>query len=308
MWYIIGFLLVFVGAVAALPIVLERRRATIGPGERQNAKGEFAVLSQGVTHYRWLGSARGPVAVLIHGIATPSVAMFDLAEGLGRMGYRVLIYDLYGRGLSDAARGRQNGAFFLRQLSDLLYHQDVPEEVTLVGYSMGGAIATLFAARHPHRVTRLILLAPAGIVTPEDDFARFCRRWPVIGDWVHGTFARRRILAAIPADGPNLNLNIVRYAQRAELNRKGYLRAILSSRRGVLSERLEKEHRKIAKMALPVVAIWAEKDEVIPLSALGLLAQWNRGAHQEVVPGAGHAMPYSHPGEALKALRVGLRD
>lgn len=307
MWYI-GFLLLALGALAGLPILLERRRITIGPAQRRNAKGDFAVLSQGVTYYRWLGSARGPVAVLVHGIATPSVAMFDLAEGLGRMGYRVLVYDLYGRGLSDAPRGRQTGAFFLRQLSDLLAHQNVPEEVTLVGYSMGGTIATLFTARNPHRVTRLILFAPAGIVAPEDAFARFCRRWPVIGDWVHGLFARRRILAAIPADGPNLNLNIVRYAQRAELNRKGYLRAILSSRRGVLSERLEKEHRKIAKMGLPVVAIWAEKDEVIPLSALGLLALWNRSAHQEVVTGAGHAMPYSHPAAAMKALRVGLRD
>jgi pimeloyl-ACP methyl ester carboxylesterase len=306
-WYLVFFLAVLAG-IAALPIWLERRRITIGPAERQHAKGEFAVLSQGVTYYRWMGSARGPVAVLIHGIATPSVAMFDLADGLGKMGYRVLVYDLYGRGLSDAPRGRQNAAFFLKQLSDLLDHQDVPDEVTLVGYSMGGSIATLFTARNPHRVTRLILFATAGIITPEDEFARFCRRTPIVGDWVHGMFARRRILDAIPADGPNPNLNTVRYAQREELNRKGYLRAILSSRRGILSERLEKDHRKIAKMALPVVAIWAEDDEVIPLTALGQLAHWNRNAHQEVVAGAGHAMPYSHPAEAIKALRIGLRD
>ncbi|MDA0720619.1 MAG: hypothetical protein O2994_02935 [Proteobacteria bacterium] len=58
---------------------------------------------------------------------------------------------------------------------------------------------------------------------------------------------------------------------------------------------------------MPVVAIWAEKDEVIALSALGQLAQWNRDARQEVVPRAGHAMPYSHPTETIKALRIALR-
>ena len=115
------------------------------------------------------------------------------------------------------------------------------------------------------------------------------------------------MLAAIPADGSNLTLNILQAAQRAQLDRSGYLRAILSSRRGILSELLEKEHRKIAGLALPVVAIWAEKDEVIALSALGRLAQWNRNARQEVVPSAGHAMPYSHPIGAIKALRTALR-
>lgn len=305
MWYLAIFVLALAG-IAALPWWLDRRRARIGPKERQKAKGDFAILSQGVTCYRWLGPARGPVAVLINGIATPSICMVDLAKGLGRLGYRVLVYDLYGRGLSDAPRGRQDGAFFLRQLSDLLDHQNVAEDVTLVGYDMGGAIATLFTAQHPHRVTRLMLFASAGIIGSEDRFTRFCRRCPVIGDWVHGIFARRRLLAAIPADGSNLTLNILQAAQRAQLDRSGYLRAILSSRRGILSERLEQEHRKIAGLALPVVAIWAEKDEVIALSALGRLAQWNRNARQEVVPSAGHAMPYSHPIGAIKALRTAL--
>ncbi|WP_445810059.1 alpha/beta fold hydrolase [Yoonia sp.] len=306
MWYLAIFVLALAG-IAALPWWLDWRCTRIGPKERQKAKGDFAVLSQGVTCYSWLGPARGPVAVLIHGIATPSICMVDLAKGLGRLGYRVLVYDLYGRGLSDAPRGRQDGAFFLRQLSDLLDHQNVPEDVTLAGYGMGGAIATLFTAHNPHRVTRLMLFASAGIRGSEDRFNRFCRRTPVIGDWVHGIWARRRLLAAIPTDGPDLTLNILQAAQRADLNRRGHLRAILSSRRGILSERLEQEHRKIAGLALPVVAIWAEKDEVIALSALGQLARWNRDARQEVVPRAGHAMPYSQPTETIKALRIALR-
>ena len=47
------------------------------------------------------------------------------------------------------------------------------EPVTLVGSSMGGYVAALFANRHPERVNRLALLAPAfGFPT------RWMNRWP----------------------------------------------------------------------------------------------------------------------------------
>jgi pimeloyl-ACP methyl ester carboxylesterase len=64
-------------------------------------------------------------------------------------GHRVLTYDLYGRGYSDRPGGEQDARFFIRQLEDLLEHQGVTQPVTLLGYSMGGAIGAAFAAKHP---------------------------------------------------------------------------------------------------------------------------------------------------------------
>lgn len=303
-WVVLGVLVL----LALTPVVKERLRPAIGPRQRAGAEGEFARLSQGVTHYKWVGPVRGPVAVVVHGLASPSVAMEGVAEGLGNRGYRVLTYDLYGRGLSDAPAGRQNRAFFLRQLSDLLTCLGVSEEITCVGYSMGGSIVTAFAAENPHRISRVILLASAGIATNESEFSSFCRRVPVLGDWVHGMFVRRRILSAIPFDSASPYVQKVLAAQRAELSRRGYLPAILSSRRGLLAETLEKDHRKLGREDVPVVAIWAEDDTVIPISALGVLAQWNRIARQEVVAGADHAVTYTHPGELLDALAKAIRD
>ncbi|MEJ6403078.1 alpha/beta fold hydrolase [Yoonia sp. 2307UL14-13] len=304
-WLIVlGFFVV----LAALPFVIERFRPAIGSTARHGASGDFAQLSQGVTHYTWVGPTRGPIAVLIHGLASPSVAMEGVAEGLGAMGYRVLAYDLYGRGLSDAVPGLQDRAFFLRQLSDLLAHQDAQEELTLVGYSMGGSIAVAYAAENPHRIKRVITLASAGVQMVESGFARFCRRTPLLGDWVHAMFARRRILNSIPKAARRPAVQRVQMAQTQELHRRGYLPAILSSRRGMLSEVQEAEHRKLAREDVPLVAIWAQNDQVIPISALGVLAQWNRAARQEVVDGADHALPYSHDDALIDALRNAMRD
>ena len=308
MWYFLTIAGLTLCIIAIWPFSIERRRTVIGTNERHGAPGDFARLSQGVTHYRWAGPARGPVAVVIHGLASPMQSMDAVADGLGALGYRVLLYDLYGRGLSDAPEGRQNRAFFLRQLKDLLAFHDLREEVTLVGYSMGGSIATAYAAENPYMIKRVILFATTGIDVNETRFARFCRRVPLLGDWWHALFAHGRIKRAIPQRGQNKEIDNVLRAQRRELTRRGYLPGILSSRRGMLAEVQEEEHRQLGRKGIPVIAIWAENDSIIPLTSLGKLAEWNRTARHEVVEHADHGLPYTHGRELIEALRSALRD
>jgi len=308
MWFLVFLAVVAIAFVAIRPFFVERRRPVIGPTERHGAKGEFVQLSQGVTHFRWAGSARGPVAIVVHGIATPMISMEAVAKALGQQGYRVLMYDLYGRGLSDAPKGRQDRAFFLRQLSDLCAYHRLSEDITVAGYSMGGSIATAFAAEFPHSVKRVILVASSGVATNESWFSRFCRRVPILGDWAHAAFAHNRIAKSIPAHGATRDIDLVLRAQAQELGRRGYLPALLSSRRGILAEMQEEDHRKLARQGIAVSAIWGGADPIVPLKAIGLLGLWNRSARQEMVVGADHALPYSHEAELSTALRETMRS
>lgn len=90
-WFIIILVLVL---VLALPVILESQRRLITAPDRKAAPGEFAQLSQGLTHYQWIGPSWGPVAVLIHGLTTPSAVWTDVAQDLSETGNRVLAYDL----------------------------------------------------------------------------------------------------------------------------------------------------------------------------------------------------------------------
>ena len=205
-WVLLLALLLAAAWVA--PFVVERRRPAMDDDARVNAPGNFAELSQGVTHFQWHGGVRGPVAVCVHGLTTPGFVWNDIAAELATMGYRVLTYDLYGRGYSDRPEGRQDEAFFVRQMEDLLAHQKVADDITLFGYSMGGVITTAFAAKHPDRIRQLVLVAPAGFGGFPTGFFRMMRDWGRVGDWMalalfprRHPAPRRRLGPAPPVSG-----------------------------------------------------------------------------------------------------------
>ena len=304
-WFLV--VLVILGAIAIWPFAREAMRQPMDDAARRDAPGDFVELSQGITHFRWIGPVRGPVAVCVHGLTTPSMVWDAVAKGLALMGFRVLVYDLYGRGYSDRAPGLQDQDFFIRQLEDLLASQGITEDVTLLGYSMGGAIVSAFAARHPERVLRVILLAPAGMGHDLGKLARFTRDTPILGDWLmllrypgahmKGTEAERVLPSEVEG--------IVDY-QQAELSKRGFVPAVLSSLRGILPRPLEKEHRAISREGIPVLAIWGRNDAVIPIRAMGQLTQWNRVARHEVIEGAGHGLTYTHAAAVLRAIEAGI--
>lgn len=289
-------LLVLAG-LAGLPALQEYRRSPVST-LRQGAPGRFASLGLGSTHYDWIGPERGPVTVCVHGLTTPSYIFRPLARQLAAQGQRVLIYDLYGRGFSDAPRGRQTAEFFTRQLAELLAHEGVNDDFSLVGYSMGGVIASSYAAAESQRLNRLVLLAPAGMGHDLGPLARRVLDWPLLGDWIfHMAWPRgfRQAARAAP--------DTLAEQQMAELQRRGFVSAVLSSLRHALRDRLEAPHRAIAGTSLPVTAIWGREDRTIPLRALGQLSQWNRAARLEVIDDATHLLPWTHADRIAEIIR-----
>ena len=287
--------------LAALPVVAEVLRR---PAKRGNAPGDFATLPSGVTHYRWHGPEDGPVAVCIHGLSTPSYVFAATERSLASLGYRVLSYDLYGRGYSGRPPGRQTSEFFCNQLNELLDDQGVEPPMLVIGYSMGGAVAAAFAATERYRISKLVLIAPAGLLPVYDDFWGRLFVLPVIGDWatrVIGGWMLRRELVEHRSNAtiiPNLEDR-----QAEETHKRGFLPALLSSRRYMLGESRDKDHREIARTRLPVLAIWGAEDPVIPLKSMGRLAELNPDAHHAQVAGAGHLVLQTHPAQVSEALR-----
>ncbi|SHI97458.1 alpha/beta fold hydrolase [Wenxinia saemankumensis] len=288
--------------VAAAPFLREALRR--GPDPAPSS--DLVRTATGTLRRRWFGpETRGRVIVAIHGLTTPSDAFDALAEGLGQAGWRTLTFDHHGRGGSSNAAGAQDAAFYVRELDALLEAEGLGDDLVLMGYSMGGAIAAAYADAHPERVRRLILLAPAGLVPLS------VPRWqlvPVIGDWLVRWAYPLRLRRGIRRGNEASAVPGLAAIQLRQTRRRGFAPAVLSSLRWLAGRPQEEEHRRLMKLNIPVLAIWGGADDVIPLRALGEMARFNRRAKQELVEGAGHGLPYTHPGEVAEYALAMLRE
>jgi len=102
----------------------------------------------------WPG--RGPTLVCVHGLTANHTCWESLAAVLSP-DYRIVAYDLRGRGDSDKPERGYGLARHSEDVAGLLGHYGLPTAV-LVGHSLGAAIALHFAVHHPDRVTQLILI------------------------------------------------------------------------------------------------------------------------------------------------------
>lgn len=302
-------ILVLGATVAGLPFLAERRKPDMTDRLRRRAPGQFAQLSDGATHYQWFGPSDGPVVVCVHGLTTPSYVFDLIIPAMIETGHRVLTYDLYGRGFSDRPAGAQTRHFFMRQLRDLLQDQGVDQKISLVGFSMGGAIVTVFAFEEPERVDRMILLAPAGLKHTPDLLSNITRRVPGLGDWLMLALGGHNLRRGSERQKAHASIrHEMARRQTIEISRRGYLPAVLSSARNMVPEPLIEEHRAIAAAGIPVAAIWGELDDVIPQQAVGRLTELNRKTRQVVIKGAGHGLVYTHAPDVAKAVVSALAD
>ena len=163
----LGYAAVVLVAVVALLagyyVAIDRETTTVDRARGVQAltvADGFLALSAGTTHFRWDGLEGRPVVVLVHGYMDTMADWDAVVPVLTSAGFRVLRIDLIGHGLSDRPSGALTRERFSQQLLEVLDRLHVVRP-DLVGHSLGGAIAIDFTARHPDRVRRLAVLAPA---------------------------------------------------------------------------------------------------------------------------------------------------
>lgn len=107
-----------------------------------------------------LWEGRGKTILCIHGL-TANCRFWDCQASALSPTHRVLAMDLRGRGLSDKPPTGYSLYAHGEDILALLDDQDLDRAV-LMGHSLGAFIALAFAAEHPQRVDRLILVDGGG--------------------------------------------------------------------------------------------------------------------------------------------------
>lgn len=125
--------------------------------------------SAGKTFMLIAGNASNPPVVLLHGSCSNSAFWFPEIVALSSH-YRVYAVDIIGEaGNSEEYRPDLDSDDFALWMKDVL-DTLVLEKTTMIGNSLGGWMALKFATAFPERVSKLVLLASAGLAEVHTQF------------------------------------------------------------------------------------------------------------------------------------------
>jgi pimeloyl-ACP methyl ester carboxylesterase len=138
-------------------------------------------------HY--LDEGQGPPVVMVHGNPTWSFYYRRLVEALSPT-CRTIVPDQIGCGLSDKPDDSQYVYSLASRVDDLealLDHLQINRDITLVLHDWGGMIGMTYAARHPDRISKLVVMNTAAFHMPKTKSFPWalwvCRDKP-LGTWM----------------------------------------------------------------------------------------------------------------------------
>jgi pimeloyl-ACP methyl ester carboxylesterase len=262
---------------------------------RREAGGAFIALGGGITHYELSGPENGDPVVLVHGFSTPYFIFDTTFEFLVNSGFRVLRYDLIGRGYSDRPRVDYNMPLFVQQLKELLDGLGL-NQINLVGLSMGGPITASFTRENPERVSRHILIDPAGAKRLGLPLMLEALKLPIFGELAFGLFGGVRMIKGLASD--MLDQGTVAHFQnqyKVQMKYKGFKRAILSTIRNGMLESFYETYSRVGMLHKPTLLFWGRQDKTVPFEHSGVIMQAMPHAEFHVIENSGHIPHYEKP-------------
>ncbi|MBC8129902.1 MAG: alpha/beta hydrolase [Rhizobiaceae bacterium] len=254
-------------------------------------------------HVRDNGPRDAPVVILLHGFGSSLHTFEPWALALGER-YRVVRFDMPGTGLSAIdPQGDYTDGRSLVVLEALMDRLGIAK-ATLGGNSMGGRIAWMFAAAHPERVDKLILISPDGFASPGLEYGKR----PEVPAMV--------MLMRYVLPKPFLQMNLApAYADPSKLTEETVTRyhdlmLAPGSRDAMIARMGQLEPQDPApflrRITAPTLLLWGEKDAMIPVSNAADYERLLPDARVVVLPNLGHVPHEEDPATALAPVEAFL--
>jgi abhydrolase domain-containing protein 6 len=250
-------------------------------------------------HWRYVEGGTGAPVLLVHGMAGSKENWLLLAPHLTDA-YRVIAPDQAGFGGS--ADAVDNDYRITAQVERLREFADAMklERFHLVGHSMGGHTAGVFAARYPERVQTLTLMNAAGVPFKPNAFQALIERGenPFATETIEKFDAFMRMTFEHPPFAPPRLRQAYadRNAARAWLW-NGILRRIVSPKTRYFLQ------GKLAEIKAPALVLWCDRDQLLDVSSVDAFRAGLPQARIEILPGCGHMPMMEKPVETATLLR-----
>ncbi|MFW6284428.1 MAG: alpha/beta fold hydrolase [Desulfosalsimonas sp.] len=267
-----------------------------------NENSRFLEINGARVHFREEGS--GLPLLLLHG-AMASLHTWDGWADALREDFRIIRVDLPGNGLTGPVPGFAYTGQGLLDFLETFVDAMALERFYLAGNSLGGFTAWNYAVRHPEKVKKLILIAPAGYPQKVPDAVKLVSL-PLVGG-IGRVWTPRSVVAAnvrhAYGDPDLVSESLVdRYYEL--LLRPGNRGAMIEIFRAMNAQADGSDPGEtIKQLSVPALLMWGEKDRWVPLAHV---EKWkNDVADLRVItyPGAGHAPMEEIPGRTARDAR-----
>jgi len=231
------------------------------------------------TYFR---GGEGDVFVLLHGANDQAGTWFAVAPKLAKT-HRVLVLDLPGHGESGPHEGPLPLSMMVERLHALLEHEKVGR-VTLVGNSMGGWIAMLYAMQYPEQVDRLVLEDASGMM------------WPLSVP-LFATNREEAIKILHAVHGPKAETPEWVIDALLQPDAGTPMKRVMAG--GVLDFFVD---NKLSSLKTSAVLIWGKDDGLLPVAYAEALQKRLAGSRLFVIDGAAHMPHRQQPEKFLECL------
>ena len=248
-----------------------------------------------VTHCLIAGPVHAPHVIFVHGLGG-SLATWSLNLPAFVAGFRICALDLVGAGSSAKPAIDYSVpalARFLARFLDALG----PDwrRVSIVGHSLGGAVALAFAGSNPEQVERLVLVDSAGL-GPEID--------GTVVSLMHSEPTRENLRTELTRFFANPGLvqqALVEqlYQQRMQPGAQAALASTANAAFGDGQQRIDLRDI-LGRLNIPVLIVWGDADAVIPVAHAHEAKHTSQG-RLEVFAESGHC-PHIECADAFNQL------
>jgi pimeloyl-ACP methyl ester carboxylesterase len=249
----------------------------------------------------WLLGERGPALLLLHGLGGSAEDWLFNAHPLAA-GNRVYVPDLVGCGQTDKPAMRHSLPCFAQFVAEFMTTVGV-ERASLVGHSLGGAVALQFALLYPDRLTSLVIVNSAGLGREVALSSRLATV-PLLGELLTrpSRFAVRQFMERVVFDRAMITEEAVSIVlKRSSL--PGAQRSTLAIIRALVTLRGAKEEAvgpivgNLRRIPAPTLIIWGRHDRLLPVAHAEVAAQAIPEAALRIFEACGHAPQYERADE-----------
>ncbi len=251
------------------------------------------------------GPIAAPAILLLHGFGSSLETWEPWARALSAR-YRVIRLDLPGFGLSGPDPTGDYSDTRAVALIEGLMDQLGVRRASLIGNSLGGRLAWTFAAAHPDRVAKLVLVSPDGFASPGFEYGKAPKVPPMMKllPYVLPRGMLKANLAMAYGDSRRLSdATLSRY--RDMMLAPGVRKAILDRTGQVL---LKDPAPILAGIHVPTLLLWGEKDGMIPIGNADDYLRDLPDVRLVRLPGLGHVPFEEAPEESLPPVEAFLAD